>query len=134
MGGIERVGLGRTGAIRPWGGPRLSPGFSVPEDDAKPAPIAAPIALGGLIGLHEHNTDDETPARQQADALLTELAALQRTLLGGGDPISVLQRLDGMLGSAPDSGSGSPPLLALLAAARMRAKVELARRGWGPNR
>lgn len=132
MGGIERVGLGRTGAIRPWGGPRLSPGFSVPDDDTKPAPIAGPIALGGLIGLHEHNTDDETPARQQAGALLTELAALQRTLLGGGDPISVLQRLDGMLGSTPDSGS--PPLLALLAAVRMRAKVELARRGWGPNR
>ena len=75
---------------------------------------------------------DAAPTEAVAGALLTELAALQRTLLGGGDPISVLQRLDGMLGSTPDSGS--PPLLALLAAVRMRAKVELARRGWGPNR
>ena len=64
--------------------------------------------------------------------MLTELASLQRTLLGGGDPATVLGRLDDLLGTAP--ASGSPVLLAVLRAVRMRARVELARRSWGADR
>ncbi len=137
MAGVDGVGLARVTASRVWGGSRASSGFAVPDDDARPeAPqsIAAPVALGGLLGLQEtmEDPDGDAPARQQADRLLTELASLQRTLLGGGDPIAVLGRLDGMLGSVP--ATGSPVLLALLGAVRMRARVELTRRGWGENR
>jgi hypothetical protein len=129
MAGIERVGLGRTTAIRAWGGIRPSLGFSIPTDNPRPDTIAAPIALGGLLGLQEQKSDEEAPARQEANALLAELAALQRTLLGGGDPSAVLQRLDSMLGSSPDTAS--QPLLAVLSAVRMRARVELAKRSGG---
>lgn len=139
MAGVEGVGMGRAAAPRVWGGSRAPSGFAVRDDDARSdaaQAIAAPIAMGGLLGLQEYagnrDGDGDAPARHQADTLLTDLAALQRTLLGGGDPAAVLGRLEGMLGSVPPTGS--PVLLALLGAVRMRARVELARRGWGANR
>jgi len=132
MAGIERVGPGRTATIGPWGGMRPAARFSVSDDERKPNALGAPVALSGFIGALDEETGDDTSSRQHAGALLTELAALQRSLLGGGDPVAVLQRLEDMLGAAPDTRS--PALLALLAAVRMRARVELARRRWGVNR
>jgi hypothetical protein len=133
MTGIEGVGQARPTTARIVGGSRGPSGFAVPDTESRVGWIAAPASLGGLLGLQEtmEDPDGDAPARQQADTLLTELAALQRTLLGGGDPAGVLARLDGMLGAMPSAGS--PVLLALLGAVRMRARVELARRGWGEN-
>ena len=129
MAGLERVAQGRPVTMRPWSGMRPATGFALPEDDPKLGSVIATPSLGGLLGLQESPTNDDAPARQQAGALLAELAALQRSLLGGGDPAAVLQRLDSMLDVVPYGGS--PPLLALLTAVRMRARVELARRGRG---
>ena len=129
MAGIEAMGVGRAAAIRAKGGVRPGAGFSLPEDSIKPDAIASPIALGGFLGQQDTGSDDETPTRNKAGALLSELAGLQRTLLADGDPLPVLHRLNGMLGPAQDAAS--PPLLALLSAVRLRARVELARRGWG---
>ena len=134
MAGIEGVGSARPAAGRVAGGIRGRSGFAVPDSESRVGWIAAPSSLGGLLGLQEtgDDRDGDGPARQQADTLLTELAALQRTLLGGGDPTAVLVRLDGMLGAMPLGGS--PLLMAVLGAVRMRARVELARRAWGGNR
>ncbi len=131
MTGIEGVGAARPTVARPAGGARGTAGFVVPDTDARVGWIPASGALDGLLGLQETmgNPNRDAPARQQADALLTELAALQRLLLAGGDPSAVLQRLDGMLGAMPTSGS--PVLLAVLGAVRMRARIELARRDRG---
>ena len=146
MASVEGVGMGTVAAPRVRGGSRVPTGFAVPDDDAQrdagvsdagradagsdAGAVGGPVGMGGLLGLQEFGGDrgGDSPARHQADTLLTELAALQRTLLGGGDPGAVLERLDGMLGSVPTAGS--PVLLALLGAVRMRARVELARRGW----
>jgi hypothetical protein len=122
---------------RPAAGTRATSGFAVPDAGARTgaaSALAAPTALGGLLGLQERygEPDDDAPARREADALLSELAALQRTLLGGGGPAAALTRLDSMLGSI--SSTGSPALLALLAAVRLRARVELARRDAGAGR
>ncbi|MEI7711335.1 MAG: flagellar assembly protein FliX [Rhodospirillales bacterium] len=134
MAGIEGVGSVRPTTARMTSGARGPSGFAVRESESRVGWIAAPAALGGLLGLQEtiDDRDGDAPARQQADTLLTELAALQRTLLGGGDPSTVLDRLDGTLSAIPSGGS--PALLALLGAVRTRARVELARRAGGENR
>jgi hypothetical protein len=125
MAGIDRVGFGRTTPIRRWDSPATSPGFVLPDDDIRATNIAAPITPGGPFSLQGSPADDDAPAREQATTLLFELAALQRSMLGG-DPAAVLHRLEGMLAAAP--GTATPPMLALLAAVRLRARVELARR------
>lgn len=132
MAGIERVGPTNTARIRTFTGMRPAPGFSVPEDDAKPAPVAGPLAMSSLLAPRDAEPEDEAPARQKASALLSELAILQRSMLGDQDPVSILRRLDDML----DTGLAyaSPPLQALLSAVRLRARVEVARRGWSANR
>jgi hypothetical protein len=131
MTGVERVGLGRMERPRRLAGGRAAGGFTVPEDEARAGAataLAPPVALGGLLGLQEGSAepDGDVPARREAGALLAELAALQRALLSGDDPATILARLDGLLGSMPSAGS--PAVLALLAAVRLRARVELARR------
>jgi hypothetical protein len=132
MTGIERVGPTNIARIRAFTGMRPAQGFSVPEEGGEPAPVAGPLAMTGLIAPLETDSEDEAPARQRASALLFELATLQRSMLGDGDPVSILRRLDGMLDGGP--AHASPPLLALLSAVRLRARVELARRAWGANR
>ncbi len=129
MAGIDRVGFGRTAPIRRWSSPAASPGFVLPDDDIRATDIAAPIMPGGPFGLRDSPTQDDAPAREQASTFLSELAALQRAMLGGGDPAAVLHRLEGMLVAAP--GRATPPMLALLGAVRLRARVELARRTAG---
>jgi hypothetical protein len=60
-------------------------------------------------------------------ALLTELAALQRDLLIKENYTAILERLNAQLtATAP---TVSPDLEAVLSAVRLRARVELARRG-----
>ena len=134
MAGIEGIGSVRPTTARSASGARGASAFAVRESESRVGWIAAPAALGGLLGLQEtiDDRDGDAPARQQADTLLTELAALQRTLLGGGDPSAVLERREGMLGAIPPGSS--PALLALLGAVRTRARVELARRVGGENR
>ena len=126
MAGIDRVSFGRTPPIRRWGTPTASPAFVLPDDDIRTTNIGAPIMPGGPVGLDDRPAHDDAPAREQASTLLFELAALQRSMLGNGDPVAILHQLEGMLAVAP--GTATPPLLALLGAVRLRAKVELARR------
>ena len=129
--------MGPVGLPVRWRGGRVSAGFAVPDgspvSDA-PVGVAAPVGFAGLVGLQEAPDDNarEEPARRHAGALLAELAALQRALLAGGDPSTVLGRLDTMLDVTP--ATGSPALLTLIAAVRLRARVELARRGAGAGR
>lgn len=129
MAGIDRVGFDRTTPIRRWASSSASASFVLPDDGILAANIAAPVMPGGPFGLRDSPAHDEAPAHEQASTLLFELAALQRSMLGGGDPAAVLHRLEGMLATAP--GTATPPMLALLAAVRLRCRVELARRSMG---
>jgi len=126
MAGIDRVGFSRTAPVRNSTAAPASGGFVLPDDNVRAGNVAAPAPLASSFLFHDNPAWDETPAREQASALLSELAALQRSVLGGGDPAAVLRRLDGMLAAAP--GTAAPPMLALLSAVRLRARVELARR------
>lgn len=141
MAGIENVGMAAVAIPRPWTGARPATGFAVPADTGAGLPPDAPSGMAptssmdGVLGLQESgmgvgpDAGDDTPARRHVNVLLAELVALQRALLAGGDPASVLVRLDAMVDVSP--ATGSPALLGLLAAVRLRARVELARRGWG---
>jgi hypothetical protein len=71
-------------------------------------------------------THDRT-ARRKGQVLLAGLAALQRALLGGGDPAEVVERLARLLDDIPQAAD--PRLAALLGTIVLRARVELARLG-----
>ena len=130
MDGIGRVGrLGgpiATNKARPSGAL-----FSVEGGAGKaagPAAATAPAALDGLLALQEREGDwlRDRPARRHAEALLDELAALQRAVLAGEDDPATLARLASLSRAAP--AAADPRLRAVLRAASLRAAVELARR------
>jgi hypothetical protein len=136
--GIE--GLGGGGPVR---GARRSgaalgrPGFSIPDDSnaaprqAAAADGAAPVQLDAMLALQEMDAAGERDraARRHGQTMLQVLAALQTALLAGdpaGDP-ATLNRLAGLLATMPDVTN--PSLAGLLAAVRLRTRIELARRG-----
>ena len=130
MDGIGRVdrakGLAGTAAARTGNGAA----FGVPATAGGTAPAAsavAPAALDGLLLLQEGEAGwgQDRPARRHADALLDELAALQRSVLDGAADPAVLARLASLSRAVPHATD--PRLRDVLRAAATRAAVELAR-------
>jgi hypothetical protein len=89
---------------------------------------ASAVMLGGMLGLQE----DELPevkdrrARRHGQAILQELARLQRALLGGTMEEGSLARLAALTEMVPEAAD--PSLGALVQSVALRAQIELARR------
>ena len=127
-------GIGRTSTVRPGarGATRTSSGaFSVPAEAAVATPgteAAAPVALASMLSLQELGGDaaQDREARRHGQDLLAALAALQRTLLGGGDDAAALQHLAELVAAVPRASDRR--LAAIVSAIAVRVQVELARR------
>lgn len=108
--------------------------FAMPRPaEASPATNAA-VPLGGLLALQEVAESAVEPpadreARRRGHALLAELAALQRDILGDGVTAERLARLRGLAEDIP--AAVHPALREALAATVLRARIELARFGGG---
>jgi hypothetical protein len=136
---MQQVGrIVAGGAARPGRpGPGKS-GFTVgaPETeraaDSAAAGTAAPVGLG-LLALQEGGQEGGDRARRdraataRAESILQELQTLQRGLLHDAPDMKGLERL-----AAFETGEdGADPFLRdAVQAIVLRAKVELARRGW----
>jgi hypothetical protein len=123
--GARINGTGRAGAGH-------GTAFNVPEERDSAAPsigTAAEVALGSMLALQETGVEavGDREARRHGQAILAELAALQRDLLSGGPTPDQLRRLADLATTVPDATD--PRLRGLLAAVVLRARVELARRG-----
>lgn len=131
------TGLGRTaaaaGAYAPSRTATAGGGgaFRVSERTEGQAVSAAGSAGGltGLLAMQEAGTAElrDREARRHGRAMLQGLAALQRALLAGQDDPETLHEL-GQL-AARETDAADPALLAVVRATRLRAQVELARRG-----
>lgn len=107
---------------------RPATGFALPPDAAPAEALnaASSIAPAGLLGLQEVDPSvGDRAARRQGEALLDELAELQRALLGGVADPAALARL-ALLARLPRAAD--PRLDAILRALACRAGVEIARR------
>lgn len=111
--------------------PRAGTGFRLPGAEAEAAaeaagvvPMAA-IALGMAPPALTPEERDATAARR-GQALLSELAALQRALLAGHVAESALRRLATL---AEGEAGADPGLRMVLDGISLRARVELARLG-----
>lgn len=122
-------GIGRAGpAYAPRGVVRVPPpsAFRLPGEAAPGIQAATPVTLPSLLAMQEAGQDAvrDREAREHGEALLHGLAALQRALLGGGDP-GTLTRLAALVRRAP--APADPRLLAVQRALLVRVAVELAR-------
>ena len=121
LGGIESR---RTCPARAGAG-----GFRVADAPAGSgaSTAAAPVGLSGLLAMQEAEAGfvQDREARRHGQAVMAELAALQRELLGGGG--ASLDRLAALGRHSPQAAD--PRLAAVLRAVQMRAQIELARRG-----
>lgn len=133
LGGIERL----AGAPAPAriGQASSGAGFAV-EAGSTPPPATAPAlsgpaALSGLLALQEAEPAPvrDRDARRRGRAILAALTEMQRALLGAGDSDGTTARLMALLADMPVAED--PALNAILAAIRLRARVELARRQRG---
>jgi hypothetical protein len=124
--GVSGAGYGIKTAGRTE---RRGTGFAV----AEPAPLAEPIviaaaAISGLVAIQ----DEAAPvrrnhaARQGGEAVLRDLSKLQLALLGG-QPSGAAAVLRETLARLPEAVD--PQLNTILASIRLRASIELARRG-----
>ena len=122
-------GVGAAGAAYgPRGGRRATEpsGFALPGPAAPGVHAAGAVTMPSLLALQEADGEAvrDREAREHGEALLHVLAALQRALLGGGDP-AVMERLAALVRRAPVPAD--PHLLAVQRALLVRAAVELAR-------
>lgn len=133
-------GLGRAAPLGSRAGPCIrQTGFTVPESTAAPADAealagAAPLAaLGSMLAFQEAETEraQNRAARRRGEAILEELARLQRALLGSTGGTAALERLAGLAHAPPSAAD--PALTGILEALSLRARVELARRATGPE-
>ena len=124
------AGLGGVAPGRPRPARGGAGGFRVADGPAAAgAPsAAAPAGLSGLLAMQEAEAGfvRDREARRHGDAVMAELAALQRELLGGEGGGGALTRLATLARHAP--GAADPRLGAILRAVLVRAQVELARR------
>ena len=130
-------GLGPMSPGRP--GPRMAvvgrTGFALPSQAGREAAhtaavgMPAPVALDTMLALQEAEveTEQDRIARRYGQAVLAALEALQRILLAGGDVARAIDRLHVLADGAPRAAN--PALAAILDSIRLRAWVELARRG-----
>ena len=102
-------------------------GFTVPAGRIAATAAAAP--LDGLLALQECAAEPlaDREARRGAQALLAELAALQRDLLADAVRGERLGRLARLADGIPDAAQ--PGLREAVAAVVLRARIELARFG-----
>jgi hypothetical protein len=129
---IGRVSAGGTAGPGRAAG-RARPGFALPEGREAPAEATAVAATGtvglGLLAVQEggDRAARDQMARARAESILQELQALQHGLLQDEADMKGLERL-----AAYQTGeAGADPLLRdAVEAIVLRAKVELARRGW----
>ncbi|MCB4822321.1 flagellar assembly protein FliX [Roseicella aerolata] len=131
---VGRVAAG-SAAQRGRGAYRGAGGFSVggggdapPLAEAAGAAALGPVGLG-LLAVQEggDRAARDRAARQRAESILQELRDLQHELLRGGSDMKRLERL-AALGLGEE---GADPLLQeAVRAIVLRARVELARRGW----
>ena len=109
-------------------------GFAVPPGEASATGGAArmeeasAVTLGGMLALQEEESPvvRDRRARRHAQAILEELARLQRGLLGGATDAGSLARLAALAELVPDAAD--PTLGALVQSVAIRARIELARR------
>ncbi|MDR3537444.1 MAG: flagellar assembly protein FliX [Acetobacteraceae bacterium] len=133
--GVGGPGPVRTG--RRSGTAQGGPGFSVAAEqadaaaDATPAAAVAPTVLEAMLGLQEMDptAEHDRRARRHGQSVLAALAALQAALLGSPDRTesATLGHLAGLVATMPQAAD--PTLASVLSAVRLRAMVELARRG-----
>lgn len=119
--------IGRTiAAYGPRARARLPSGFAVPGDAGPAIRAAATVTAPSLLAIQEAGQDAERDeaAREHGDAVLHGLAALQRSLLDGGDA-ATLNRLAALVRRTP--APADPRLLAVQRALLVRVAVELAR-------
>lgn len=126
------VGVSRSSISSPAPRSRASEGrsFGVRAERAAQADaaLATPgVAVASLLALQESESglQQDREARQHGDAVIDELTDFQRALLGGQEPD--LDRL-AVLVARPVTVS-DPALAGVLRAVRLRAGIELARRG-----
>lgn len=130
MVGVRGVSGGvATGKGRAMRGP--AGGFSLGSASAGAAAAAqgaAPAQAVGLLALQEGApvAERDARARRRGEAMLKSLADLQLGLLGGGVDAARLRALAALM---PGEEAADPALAEAIAAIRLRARVELARRG-----
>lgn len=125
-------GVGGGAAVRGRAGRGAAGGFHIDTATADSLGIEAaqrPAAAAaiGLLALQENAPAAERDARahRRAEAMLRELAALQRDLLAGrSDPA----RLETLLELTAGEDAADPALAVAVAAIALRVRVELARR------
>ena len=125
------MGISGVGAPRPVQQPQARRGgaaFHAP-DAARAEAASGVLALTtpSLLGLQEDEGRDaaDGEARRHGHAMLAALAALQRGLLGDGDP-AALDHLASLARATP--AALDPRLAAVQKAIQVRTAVELARR------
>jgi len=126
-------GVGGGAAIRGGRAPRgAAGGFRLPGAtgggtgvEAAEGPAAASAI--GLLALQESApaAERDARARRRGEAMLEELAALQRDLLAGRADAARLHRLAGL---AAGEAAADPALRAAVDAIALRVRIELARR------
>ena len=104
--------------------------FAVKPEQTAPADAtiaSASVSAASLLSLQESQSglQQDREARQHGEAVIDELGELQRALLGDGEPD--LDRLTALV-ARPITAS-SPALAGVLRAVRLRAGIELAKRG-----
>ncbi len=130
--GSAMPGSGRAKAAAGEGGFNVEPG-SVPAEGAGRSQEVQPAGLTGMLALQEAEAEvaGKRNGRRHGLALLDALQDLQRDLLAPVDDqaqISGLARLAEAIPAVTDPG-----LADVLAAIRLRAKIELLRRGLEPG-
>jgi len=128
VGRVTAGGPARPGRVAGRG----SGGFSVAQGPlaAETGGTAAAGAVAfGLLAIQEggDRASRDQAARRRAESILQELQGLQRDLLHDGVDMNRLERL-----AALDAGveAEDPLLRGAVEAIVLRARVELARRGW----
>ena len=136
MNRVGGIGIGGAIAGRSAKAGAAGSGFSI-ADNGPAEPAAAPktqaaqsVALSGMLALQEvaTGTARDKAARRHGFALLEALTQLQKELLTGlGDGEAGITALTRLTTETPEAED--PGLAAVLDAVRLRAKIELLRRG-----
>ena len=129
LGPMSQMRAGTRVSMAGRGGFALPPEAGRGPAQAPSLGMPAPVALDAMLALQEAEveTEQDRIALRYGQAVLATLEALQRILLAGGDVAGALDRLHGLADGTPRAAD--PPLAAILDSIRLRARVELARRG-----
>ncbi len=128
VGGVSRAATGTRPVRR-----RQQPGAFPVEAEHAGQPEAAVgatgIGMASLLAVQEAESGvrQDQEARRHGEAVIGELAGLQRALLCGNGPAPELEALAKLAGRSVRAAD--PALAGLLRAIQLRAGIELARRG-----